>query len=184
MEELDLSSFFTTKAQATDFSSRLATISEKIYKTHFNLEKTCMDEFGIKKKDAFIKLLRDNKVNVESSAELQAFFKKIQEKTATLPVLSLTVAFEPREQTLKELSEWFLLNINKQALFDITVDRNLIAGAVINFQGKSLDFSVRPKFDQILSSIMAPKAEETATKKAKGKEEATHIAVENFSMGR
>src|SRR5438105_7612063 len=123
MDHIDLSDFFRTKAQANEFSTRLSTISEKVYQTDFNLEKTLMEQFGIQKKDKFMSLLRENNIHEDSHSDVKDFLEKIQEKIATIPLLTFTIAFELNEQTLKAISEWCLLNIKRQLVFDITIDR-------------------------------------------------------------
>lgn len=158
--ELDLTLFFKTKAQATDFASRLAVISAKVYETNFNLEQELLDEFGITKKDKFMTLLRNNHIAPEKAADLKAFFTKIQDRINKLPTLSLTIAFEPKEKTLHALSEWFVMNIKKQMLFEITVDPNVIGGAKLNYQGNFLDASVKPLFDKTLQDILPTVAEQ------------------------
>ena len=155
MEDLDLSGFFSTNIQAADFLTRLSTISEEIYKTDFDLEKALIEKFGILKKDKFSILLRDNNISPGSASALKDFFDKIQEKISSMPVISLTLAIEPGEETLKSLSDWFPLNINKQVLLDIKVDTNLIAGAYVSFNGKYSDSSVKPIFDQASKEILA-----------------------------
>ena len=155
MEDFDLSGFFTTNIEAADFLTRLSTISEEIYKTDFDLEKALIEQLGIRKKDRFAILLRDNKISPGSNPALKDFFDKIREKISSMPVIYLTLAFEPGEETLKILSDWFPLNINKQVLLDIKTDTNLIAGAYISFNGKYLDSSVRPIFDQTYKEISA-----------------------------
>jgi len=154
MENLDLSDFFHTKAQATDFSIHLAEISEEIYQTGFDLEKALIEHFGTKKKDQFISLLRDNKINIYTNSYLKAFFDKIQTKISGLPVLTLVIAFEPNEETFKTLSEWLLLNIHQEVLFDITVDTKIIGGATVSFKGKYADCSIKPQFDQIFKDVL------------------------------
>ena len=155
MEDFDLSGFFTTNIEAADFLTRLSTISEEIYKTDFDLEKALIEQLGVSKKDRFAILLRDNKIPQGSNSALKDFFDKIREKISSMPVISLTLAFEPGEETLKILSDWFPLNINKQVLLDIKIDTNLIAGAYISFNGKYLDSSVRPIFDQTYKELSA-----------------------------
>lgn len=155
MESIDLSDFFKTKEEALDFSARLKKISEKVFENDFSVEKAFMEQFGIKKKEKFITLLRDNNINTESNSHIGDFFNKVQEKLSSLASVSLTIAFEPTEQTLKFLSEWFLVNTKKQVLFDIKVDRNLVAGALISSNGKYLDFSVRQKFDQLVKDAIS-----------------------------
>src|SRR5689334_3474304 len=100
MDLLDLSSFCKTKAQANDFSARLAAIAEKVYQTDFNLDKSLSEQLGMRKKDQFLSLLRENKIAVEKGSDLKAFLDKLQQDVLTLPVLSITIAFEPTEETL------------------------------------------------------------------------------------
>ena len=151
---LDLSYFIQTKAQAGDFSTRLAALSEKIYETNFDLEKAVLELYGLRKKDKFMALLQDQKVNMESHTALKKFLEQLQQQIAALPILTLTLALEPKEQTLKMLAEWFVLNINQQVLFDINVDPHLIAGASISFKGKNTDLSIRPKFEHIIQELL------------------------------
>jgi F0F1-type ATP synthase delta subunit len=154
MEGIDLSDFFHTKSQATDFSIHLATISEDIYQTNFDLEKVLTEHFGTIKKDKFIALLRDNKINIFANSDLKAFLDKIQTRIADLPVLSLVVAFEPTDETFKILSEWLILNIQKEVLLDITIDTKLIGGATVSFNGKYAECSIKPQFDRVFQEVL------------------------------
>lgn len=157
MTNLDLTFFFQTKRQADDFSNRIAAVSEQLYQTNFDLEKALNEQFGIQKKDRFLTILRENNIANDSIPAIKAFLTDMNKMIASLPVLTLTIAFEPNEQTLKSLSEWFIINLKKQVLFSISVDRSLIAGATLSYNGKYLDFSIRQKFDEIVKSNMENK---------------------------
>jgi ATP synthase delta (OSCP) subunit len=155
MENIDLSSFFTTKSEAGFFSSRLSAISEKIYQTNFDLEKTLTEELGMQKKEKFLSLLKENNIATGSNSGLKNFIAQLINNISKLPVLALTIPFEPNERSLQTFSQWFLLNINKQVLFVINVDPDLIAGAVIKYKGKFVNLSIRPQFDQIVQNLMS-----------------------------
>ncbi len=148
METIDLSELFSTRPQAVDFSARLTVVIKQIFEKDFNPEKSLLAQYGIEKKDAIMTLLRDNNINAQSRQDIKVFFEKIQEKINLMQVISMVLAFEPREQTLQNLSRWFLLNANKQVLLDIKVDRSLIGGAAILSNGKYLDFSIKPIFER------------------------------------
>ena len=60
---MDLSNFFRTKTQSDDFKNRVAKISEMAYQTNFNLEQALIEEFGLERKDRFLTLVRDNKID-------------------------------------------------------------------------------------------------------------------------
>jgi F0F1-type ATP synthase delta subunit len=155
MLQLDLSDFFTTKPQAVDFSNRLAVVLEHIYATGFNLESVLLAQFGIEKKDKFMTLLRDQEIDSNSNSALQNFLGLLQDVISKLPVATLTLAFEPTDTVLHNLSEWFTLNANRQVLFDIKIDPTLIAGAAITYNGKYFDFSVKSRFEQVLTETLA-----------------------------
>lgn len=155
MDQLDLSDFFTTKAGSVDFSARLGTIQKKIYETGFDLDSCLLTEFGIQKKDRFLALIRNAGIDIKSNSAFLEFLTRIQEKIPTLPVASFTLAFEPDENTLRSLSQWFTLNVNRQVVFEITVDPKLIAGAALTYNGRYEDYSQKTKFAQIVSQSLS-----------------------------
>lgn len=154
MDNLDLSSFFNTKPQAQDFSTRLAGIAQKIFETSFNPEAALLDQFGIEKKDDFMVLMRNNNVNGQSRKAIKEFIDAIQSKISSLPVLSIVMAFEPKDKTLRVLSQWFIVNTKKQMLFEIKVDPTIVGGAAMYVGGQYLDYSIKPKFDNIVNEIL------------------------------
>lgn len=151
---MDLSDFFTTKAQATDFSARLETFSEMMYKTDFQVENALTELFGMQKKEKFLTLLRENNIAIDSPSSLKDFTTKVKMKIAQLPVFSFTIAFEPKEITLKAIADWFAVNLKKQMIFDFTVDTSLIAGATINYNGKFKDYSLKQPIQTLLMSLL------------------------------
>ncbi|HVA96188.1 MAG TPA: F0F1 ATP synthase subunit delta [Candidatus Acidoferrales bacterium] len=185
MEPIDLSEFMTTKAEANDFLARVNAVSEKIFQTNFNLHTALREQFGVTKSDRFLTLLLNNNINAESLPAVKAFLHTLQEQVTTLPVLSITIAFEPTQQTLASLSEWFLVNMKKQMLFDISVNKSLVAGASINFNGKFRDFSIRPVFERILNTSLHNITNTTLVQEPKPPLQPTiHQRVEDISMGR
>lgn len=156
MDTIDLSDFFTTRSQANDFAVRLSGIIDQMYTTTFNLEKSLTTQFGIQKADIFLKLLREHNINTASIQATQDFFKKIQEAVSNLSVVSLVIAFEPSDETIKALAQWFIFNLNKQVLFDIQVDHRIIAGVKITCNGKFKDYSLGPLFDNLVKQMLHP----------------------------
>ncbi len=152
MEQIVLSDFFTTKSQANDFNSRLSAFAANIYDVGFNLEKNFEAQFGPIKRDKFLTLIRENEIPVESTQALNKFVTRVQETISSMEVASLTLAIEPNDELLKAISDWFFLNLKKQVLLEILVDSNLIAGAIVSYNGKLLDSSIKSVFDNICVS--------------------------------
>lgn len=151
MDTLDLTDFFTTKPQAVDFSARISSVTSKLYDVNFDLEKELQNQLGIKKKDNFMTLLRDNEIPIESKSDLNNFFDKIRQSVSALPVATLTLAIEPTEDILKSAKEWFVLRLKKQVLLDVQINQEIIAGAVISYEGKYHNSSIKPVFQKVFS---------------------------------
>lgn len=183
MDKIDLSDFFVTKSQANDFAVRLSSIIDQMYTTTFNLEKSLASQFGIQKSDIFLKLLRENNINTASIQSVQDFLKKIQDTVSNLTIITMIIAFEPSDETLKTLSQWFVFNINKQVLFDIQVDRSIIAGAKITYNGKFKDYSLGPLFATLVTKML-----NTGTQQPQQVTQlpttATHQDTEHITIGR
>lgn len=152
----DLSDFFITKNQSNDFIQSLNKIIDKLYEIDFNFEKSLTDEFGIDKKDKFMNFLRDKKIQDSSNDEIKKFIQDLQNNIRKMSVLTLNIAFEPNEMILKALIQWCLFTLNKQVLIDFIIDKNIIAGASINFNGKFKDYSVKPLFENIMMQHLTP----------------------------
>jgi F0F1-type ATP synthase delta subunit len=163
MDQLDLSEFFATKAQATDFNARLSDVVASLYEVDFDLETFLQHQFGVKKKDKFLTLLRENQVPLDKKPSLNKFLDKIMETITNMPAARMTLAIEPDQQILKSMSNWFLLNLKKQILIETQIDPTLIAGANIEYQGKHFDSSIKSVFDQTYTTYMSePKDQKSA----------------------
>lgn len=174
-EIMDLSGFFVTKSQAGDFARGLSNIIDKMYETNFNLENAFAQEFGIDKRDKFMELLHENS---HKNMSLKDYLTSFIEQIKLLPELDITIAYEPNIETLKAISQWFIISFNKQVLLNIKVDRNLIAGAAINFNGKYRDYSIRNQLNEIIKKQL------TSTSNFTGSSQTLHQQTEYMTIGR
>src|SRR6185437_14871208 len=174
MQQIDFSEFFSTKAEANDFLSGLTTVIDKIFQNDFAIEKALSAQFGINTSDRLLAVMRENNINTQSRENIKTFLTTMQETISKLPVLTLTIAFEPQEKTLKSLSEWFLINMKKQVVFDFSVDKKVVAGATLTYNGKFFDFSVKPVFERILK-IYTERLTKSVTNQTQQQPAATHL---------
>lgn len=147
--KIDLSEFFITKNQANEFLQSINKVIDGLYEVNFKLENVLSEELGIDKKDKFLAFLRENKMSNSSQENLKDFLEKLQQTIREIPVVNLNIAFEPNQETLKSILQWFSFSLNKQVILDIKVERALIAGATINYNGKFKDYSVKLIFNKI-----------------------------------
>ncbi|MGI8419442.1 MAG: F0F1 ATP synthase subunit delta [Candidatus Levyibacteriota bacterium] len=177
MEQLNLTAFFTTKSQANEFATRLNAFSESVYHTNFSLEKDSLHYLGMKKSEAFLKLMQDNNIATDSASAIKSFIAKLQVTIKSLPLLTITIAFEPNEEVLHTLADWFVMNLNKQFLLEILIDPALVAGAIIKYKGAFMDASSKLLVEKIMQQNLAPHAKHEVVPEHRQ-------TPENFHMGR
>lgn len=175
MENVDLSPFFQTRKDAAVFAQGVTKLSESLYRTDFHLENMLLSIFGLKKKEAFLTLLQIQKVPLTNVDSLKDFLTKLLAYIQTLPLLSLTIAFEPHPETLETIAKWFVNQLKIQLLLEITVDPKILAGATMSYKGKFLDYSIKPVFDKIAEETLHP----TQTSKP-----TVHQSTEHITLGR
>jgi hypothetical protein len=70
-------------------------------------------------------------------------------------------------------------------VLDIKVDRNLIAGAAVFYNGKYSDFSIKKKFDEVLKNVISrPQVDEKHQPTELPQEAPKPQNVDFFSLGR
>ena len=100
--------------------------------------------------------LRDEKYNGKET--IKDFLTKLKEKIQTLKILELNIAFDPSDKTIETIHDWVLNNIGEDYVLSVTVDKRLIGGAIVIYDGKYKDFSLKKKLDE----VFAAKREEIA----------------------
>lgn len=69
-----------------------------------------------------------------------------------LKKLELVIAFEPDADLRASLLDWAQEQFGKDVMLQVRVDKSLIAGAEVYFEGKYMDVSLRKDVDKILNT--------------------------------
>lgn len=69
-------------------------------------------------------------------------FKRIFFKQTFIPI---TLAFEPGPKFLKKVASWFSQNLGKKVILDVTVDKNIVGGAIVICNNHYKDYSLASK---------------------------------------
>ncbi|MBI2596708.1 F0F1 ATP synthase subunit delta [Candidatus Daviesbacteria bacterium] len=67
--------------------------------------------------------------------------------------LELTLAYQPTHNQTKQIQDWFKENFDKKVSLAISVDKSLIAGAVIAYQGRIYDYSYAKRVEEVYESL-------------------------------
>jgi len=82
-----------------------------------------------------------NKMLTANPKEVESYFVSLNSYLSKIPKVILTIAFDPSREFLKTLGFWFEKNLGKKIVCDIIVREEIIAGALIEYNGRYKDYS-------------------------------------------
>lgn len=80
------------------------------------------------------------------------FLSQLKTRLEDIPQVKLTLAFPPSESFLEETSHELENEIGTKIIIDLTVKPEIIGGAIIEYGGNYLDFSLAKQISQFLTS--------------------------------
>ena len=84
-----------------------------------------------------------------SRDEIKSILTRAYRTICALPVLRLTLAFEPSELVIGNISYWARQNLEPGILLDLSLERRLVGGVILAYKGKFYDFSLKKKLKEI-----------------------------------
>lgn len=84
-------------------------------------------------------------------AQFEKFLSDLKAEIQSLPVCSITIAFDPSESTLNLISQWVRNNISTHAILDVLSDSSIIGGAKIALGGKYKDMSIKSRLEDLFA---------------------------------
>jgi hypothetical protein len=86
-----------------------------------------------------------NPTNLE---EQEAFFSTLYEEIAACPILTLTLAIYPTENTIQHIASFIKEQISYRTILEIVTDKTILGGAVIIYNGRFTDNSLQKKLQE------------------------------------
>lgn len=102
-----------------------------------------------------------NNLNYNNRDTVSRFFKTLKELIEKLKVVKIVLAFDPSVKTIGNIHNFVTDTLGVGYILEIEVSQEILAGAIVIFNGKYFDFSLkkriedtfREKADQIVSAI-------------------------------
>jgi F0F1-type ATP synthase delta subunit len=149
LRKMDLSSLLDivrTEAEKDDLLWRLFAFQEASYRVK-KRKKQLKERTFAPSQIEVIESILGRKLELLKPTEVESLAKKVARFFQSLPALKIFLALEPSQALVGKISDWFKAQGIK-ALLDIQVDRRLIGGVIIEYQGKHLDYSLRRRLQE------------------------------------
>lgn len=94
----------------------------------------------------------ENQVNLDNTAEVDLFLNRLRDDVQVIPHLTLTLSIEPTTELIQAINEWIILNLRKAIILDFELDQKIIGGAIVAYQGKIVDHTLKKKIDAMMEA--------------------------------
>lgn len=107
-----------------------------IYKTQKSAFDTVLDSL-VRVRTAMV-----IKKAASAGIDKKKFLEGLQKRLEKMGSVKLTLAFEPSKEITDEIHEWIKKNLAKDTLIETEVNKNILGGAIISFNGHFVDRSL------------------------------------------
>jgi F0F1-type ATP synthase delta subunit len=151
----------TSSNAPEDFESEYKQILQSLVRTREDVN-ILLSELDVLEKSIFrvgegdFSSSLNNLIRAKTKTVVEPFFlagtieKKIimvKEKLKNLEYLNLTTAFEPSNETIRKISLWIRQNIGQEAVINLSFDKKIIGGAIVEYKGKVVNATLLPLID-------------------------------------
>lgn len=125
-----------------------------LFKESQPIEEIMQKLLSPEKKESLLDYLEKSNIDMKNPVMIQEELLKIKKLGNNLPVVHLTLAFEPTTLILKNINLWFLRRLQKKVLLDIVLERIVLGGAFISYDGLYKDYTLKTKIDAYFDKKM------------------------------
>jgi len=131
-----------TQVDVTALINEIDILVDSLYRTgEDSYAKVLHTKIGVESAKLFSEAHDDKETRKQSLLQLKS------DLTNLVP-LRLTLAFYPTPESVDKIVTWARTNIDKAVIMDYVVDSTILGGAIIEYQGKYADLSLRKKLDE------------------------------------
>lgn len=144
----DLITSLKTTHEVDDFAQEVDTLSSTLFKSEkMSLDKaiTSISSDSAKK---IMDIFSKNKFDSADKGIVRDFLDTLKDLIKRFKVIKLTLAFDPTLKTIEKIHEYVSEHIGIGYIFDIDVLDTLMGGAIITFDGKYCDFTLRKRLEE------------------------------------
>lgn len=142
-----------TKEQLEEFSSEIDNILSSLFKVkNKNIEEILNRTVGQKTLEIIKKLVQENKIDSSDYNSLDKLLNGIKQDLKKIRILKMSLAIDPSFEIIDHLFDWVKKNLGEGIILDIDKNESILGGAVISFDGRYKDLSLKRTLEEIFKN--------------------------------
>ncbi len=138
----DIAVWLHTKNEADIFLTQIDILSESLFTKKVSVKEKVSELFSSEIAAFLTDSWKNAGIDGKNMIELHNYLAAMKETIKHLPVLTITIAFKPKQTTTQRIFDWVHNRLKTPLLLNIKVEKQIIGGAIIEFHGKYLEYTV------------------------------------------
>jgi F0F1-type ATP synthase delta subunit len=143
----DLITSLKTTQEVADFVFEIDTLMLTFFKSEKPSMTKALNSISSDSAKKISSFFSKNKLDVTNRDTVTNFFETIKDLAKKFKVIKLTLAFDPTPKTIANIHNFTKDALGIGYILDIEVSKDLLGGAIVVFNGKYNDYSLKKKID-------------------------------------
>ena len=144
----DLITSLKTTREVDDLSLEIDNLMFALFKSEkMSLEKA-LSSISSNSANRITEIFEKNNLDMIDKEQVSDFLDTLKDLIKKFKVIKLILAFDPTRETIENIAEYVSENIGIGYILDIEVLESVLAGAVVMFNGKYKDFTLRKSLEE------------------------------------
>ena len=145
---LDIIDLIQTKSQADTYLSEIELLRNSLYNVKDTVDEKMGKYLSQSLKERILSQCGKGGINSKNDKEFGHFLDGLKTTIQGLKKVTLHIAFEPKSDTIKTIFSWFSVNHKERLIIDVLVDKDLVGGAIIDFEGKHKEVTLKHALEE------------------------------------
>lgn len=143
----DIITFVKTIQEADSLIENIDNLMFIFFKSEKISIKEALDSINTGFASEIMQVFKKNNLDINNRNSVIDFFKNLKELIKKFKVIRLVLAFDPTDKTIENIHNFVKETLGIGYIFDIEVSQNILAGAIVIFNGKYIDYSLKRRIE-------------------------------------
>lgn len=148
----DIITSLKTKEELDQLSSEIDSLLVSIFETRNQSFDSALRTISIKTARKITEALTKNSIDTTNKELIRNFLEGIKKLLGKFKTIRLIIAFELSGQAIENIHNWVSLNLGEGYILDIETNKSLLGGAIIVFNGKYKDLTIKKSLEDVFST--------------------------------
>lgn len=144
----DLITTLKTTQEVTNLVSEIDTLQLAFFKSGKVSMEKALSSISVDSAEKIMQIFSKNNFDINDKDTVTDFLETLKGLLKKFKIIKLVLAFDPTRRTIENIHNFVKNTIGIGYILDIEVSQDLLGGAIITFNGKYSDFTVKKTIEE------------------------------------